>query len=251
MMICDAFPNLRSVSGLCAVDGRTMRHGLIYRSEAVHAPCEADADTLRSLGIRTIFDLRGPGERDSAPNDWWRANGAAIEEVDLVADVRHAGRHWGAFVDDPEEGGRSMMLATYRALPSAVLPHLDPLFTTVAAGQGATLVHCSAGKDRTGVVVALLLAAIGIDRAAIVDDYLESGRRQNPRVIQFTRDLLTARLGSAPSDRNLNALTSVDTSYLDASFAAIDAGYGSLDRYFADAGWGDARRARLKAALLD
>lgn len=250
-MICEAFPNLRSVGGLRAIDNRVMREGLVYRSEAVHAPCGADAEALRSLDIRSVFDLRGPGERDAAPNDWWRARGAAIDEVDLVADVRHAGDHWRALVDDPAEGGRAMMLATYAALPPAVLPHLDRLFTTVAAGRGATLVHCSAGKDRTGIVIALLLAAIGIDRAGIVEDYLESGRRRNPRVVEFTRDLLSARLGAAPSDRTLDALTGVDACYLDASFAVIDERYGSIDRYFVGAGWNEARRETLREALLD
>lgn len=233
------------------MDDRVMRDGLIYRSEAVRAPREADAETLRSLDIRSVFDLRGPGERDAAPNDWWRAHGAVIEEVDLVADIRHAGDHWRALVDDPAEGGRAMMLATYAALPLAVLPHLDRLFTTVAAGRGATLVHCSAGKDRTGVVIALLLTAIGIDRAVIVDDYLESGRRRNPRIVECTRDLLAARLGVAPSDRALNALTGVDACYLEASFAVIDERYGSIDRYFVDAGWNDVRRETLREAVLD
>lgn len=250
-MICEAFPNLRSVGGIRAMDGRTMRDGRVYRSEAVHVPCDADAEILRSLDIRSVFDLRGPGERDAAPNDWWRAHGATIEEVDLVADVRHAGDHWRALVDDPADGGRAMMLATYAALPLAVLPHLDRLFTTVAAGRGATLVHCSAGKDRTGVVVALLLAAIGFDRATIIDDYLESGRRRNPKVVEFTRDLLSARLGAAPSDRTMDALTGVDPRYLETSFAVIDERYGSIESYFADAGWGDARREALRNELLD
>lgn len=250
MMICEAFPNLRSIGGIRAPDGRVVREGLVYRSEALPAPRGEDAAILAALGIGAVFDLRGPGERDAAPNDWWRAQGASIEAIDLVADVRHAGDHWRALVEDPDEGGRAMMLATYAALPLAVLPHLDRLFTTVAAGRGATLVHCSAGKDRTGVVIALLLAAIGIEHGEIVADYLESGRRRNPRVVGFTRDLLAARLGAPPSDRAVEALTGVDAQYLDASFAVIGDRYGAIDSYFAAAGWDCGRRETLRAVLL-
>ncbi|MBG6120053.1 MULTISPECIES: tyrosine-protein phosphatase [unclassified Sphingobium] len=249
--ILPALPNFREVRGLHAQDGRALRGGMIFRSEAVLSPSEEEARILRTLGIRTIFDLRGPGERADAPNIWWRAEGADIRDIDLVADARNAGSHWESFFTDPDgKGGTDLMIATYRALPRGALAHVGSLFSALVDGGAPILIHCAAGKDRTGFMVAAVLTAIGITPEAVRDDYLESGARPNPAVNAMTRDLLAKRLGRAPADSVLAALTGVDPAYLDASFAAIEAEYGSTDAYFTAAGWDRERRARLCDALL-
>lgn len=248
--ICPDYPNLRAVAGLVMADGRVLRAGHFYRSEALCTPSKIASAAIAALGIRHVFDLRGQGEREAAPNGWWRAQGVRIDEWDLIADARNAGAHWQALVEDPQgEGGRRMMMATYRALPFAMLPHLGRLFDALGEGDGAVLVHCAAGKDRTGIAVALVLAAIGVSRAAILADYLESGDRENPAVVAWTRALLERRLGAPIDAQCLADVTGVDAAYLETAFAAIDTEFGSLDDYFARAGWGSDARAALAERL--
>ena len=149
-MLTTSFPNLREVAGLPGQGGRPFAAGRLYRSEMVLLPLDHEAEVLRGLGVRTVFDLRGPDERDRAPNDWWRAQGVRIDEVDLAADVRNKGDHRRALLEDPEgDGAERMMFETYRSLPGAILPHLDRLFTDLTDGSGAVLAYCGDTTDRT------------------------------------------------------------------------------------------------------
>jgi len=249
-LICSDYPNLRAVSGLATADGRVLTAGRLYRSEALCAPLESAATAIVALDVRHVFDLRGHAERKAAPNDWWRAKGVRIDEWDLIADARNAGAHWQALVEDPQgQGGRRMMMATYRALPFAMLPYLGRLFDALCDGDGAVLVHCAAGKDRTCIAVALVLAAIGVSRNAIVADYLESADRANPAVIAATRALLERRLGAPIGRTCLADVTGVYADYIEAAFTAIEAEFGSFDEYFARSGWGRAARAALAERL--
>jgi protein-tyrosine phosphatase len=250
-VLAQAFPNLREVRGLAAQDGRILRSGMIYRSEAIVAPDDRCRARLREMDIATVFDLRGPQERERAPNDWWRDEGVRIEEADLVADARNAGTHWQGFLADPDGvGAESLMLSTYRTLPGTAIAHLGRIFDAILTGRQPILIHCTAGKDRTGVVIALLLRAAGIVPEAIMADYLESGRRENRAVTADTLALLSGRLGREPAPHAVMALTGVDPRYLLASFDVIEAEYGGMASYFEKAGWSAERLQRLRDRLL-
>jgi protein-tyrosine phosphatase len=113
------------------------------------------------------------------------------------------------------------------------------------------LIACTAGKDRTGFVCALILSALGVGRKDIVADYLASNQWFDPVVVG---DALSAWLRPespvTPSDAVLDALK-VHVDYLDSAFAAIERGYGSLDTYLAAGGLDAPRRTALRAALLE
>ena len=169
-MTIDSVANFRGVAGLPVTGGGVTTDGVLYRSGALAGLSDADAETLRDLGVRTVIDLRTPAERAQAPN---RLPGdARCLELPLL------------------EG--SMSPEVFHALDNDLtrLPTLADLYTdmladggavfaevarTVARADGAVLVHCTAGKDRTGVASALLLDAVGTGRDAVVANYAESG----------------------------------------------------------------------------
>src|SRR3546814_4427265 len=94
----------------------------------------------------------------------------------MNTDLRASGNEgWTALKNDPSEhGARSAMLVNYRDMPRALLPHLHLLIEAIIAGEMPMLVHCTAGKDRTGVTIAVLLLALGVSREDVVRDYLRS-----------------------------------------------------------------------------
>lgn len=244
-------PNFRDLGGLPAADGRRIRTGLLFRSEAITAPPEKDAAILIAQRVRFVCDLRTEAERAAAPNLWWRQAGANILHADIAADIRGTA-HWDAMRAEPGEGGAVMLMRlAYRAMPAATAIHLGRILAAIASRGLPMVIHCTAGKDRTGFVIALLLTMLGVPRDAIYADYLASAGRQNTATIERTSEIMRAGLGFELAPAALAAICSVRADYLDESFAAIAESHGSVDQYFAAAGLDSARRTRIRNNLLD
>jgi protein-tyrosine phosphatase len=245
-------PNFRDLGGLQAADGRRVFPGRLFRSEVVLQPGAEDTTILRALGVRLVVDLRSPGERSLAPNAWWQAQGAELLDLPLSADPRGERVKWDVLAADmTATGAAALMRSIYAALPAMIGPAMGRLFDAVAEGSVPLLVHCTAGKDRTGVVSALLLHALGVGRAHIYDDYLESARWPNPRVTEATRTIVAARLGRAVDDVVMVTICGVDRAYLDTFFATAESEWGSLDLWLEqEAGLTETKRRRLRDRLL-
>ncbi len=144
--------NSRDLGGIRA-DGGTLRRGVLIRSDAPLDLGEEGRASLRSLGLRTAVDLREPIEREQHPP---ALDGVVSEIVSrpILGDV--------AGLADATLKEIYMVLIDQRG---------DALAAAVAALDPPALVFCSAGKDRTGLVTALVLGAIGVDDADIVEDY--------------------------------------------------------------------------------
>ena len=147
-------------------------------------------------------------------------------------------------------GAREAMIALYVALPVAAAQQLPLLLTRLAKGRAPALIHCTAGKDRTGFVVALLLAALGVPRAAIVEDYLQSSGRWTATVLDASQAMVRAYAGELP-EAAVGALMSVDEAYLDASFGMIEERYGGVESYLLAIGATTGELAALRNTLLE
>ncbi len=105
-----------------------------------------------------ICDLRSLNERERIPNSYWVSRGVELLNLDILADVRESHEAWEKLRVDPSaQGGRDIMVSIYRTLPFAAAAHLKTICESVAAGHAPLLIHCAAGKDRTGFVCAALL----------------------------------------------------------------------------------------------
>lgn len=178
--------NFRDLGGLRTVDGLTVRQGLVFRADAPHALTEPDLARCTELGLRTAFDLRSPREREAERSRLTALPGIRIVEVPLLSESRPD--------VDPAEGGEAFLLAIYRKLLTESAATIGRILTEMAAhGSLPAVFHCSAGKDRTGVVGAVLLLALGVDLEDVLDDYeLTSRYRSEERVRE-----LVATLGAA------------------------------------------------------
>lgn len=251
-MMFTCAPNFRGLGGQPVAGGGHIRPGRLYRAEAIGAPPAHEAQALAALGIRLVCDLRSARERDLAAGHWMES-GAPVLAMDVAADFRADADPFAAMRADPGESGAvALMIATYDALPAACAPHLATLFDRLLRGDMPMLIHCTAGKDRTGFVVAMLLYALGVREEAIMADYLRSGDCPNPTVAATTRQIMEAGLGGHVEEGALAALTGTRPAYLEASHARIRRDHGSVAAYLRDAaGLDDARRARLVAALVE
>lgn len=251
-MIFACAPNFRDLGGKHAANDGRVRPGMLYRCEAICAPPPDDAAALGALGIRLVCDLRSDREREVAAT-CWPDLAATVLAMDVVADFRaHADPMAAMRADPTASGAMALMIDTYRALPAACASHLAHLFDRLAEGELPVLVHCTAGKDRTGFVVAMLLHALGVPPDAIVADYMRSGECPNPTVVAATRRIMEAGLGRSVDEAALAELAGVRRDYIDASFQQILRDHGSTDAYLRGAaGLDDAKRRTLIAALVE
>jgi protein-tyrosine phosphatase len=160
--------NVRDLGGLPLADGRETRRGAVVRSAALGRLTDSGWRALEEHGVRTIVDLRCPSELDTtAPDSIVLVHATLWETHDVrFAMAMAACDTWEAFyrlvVDD-----RAAQIA--RAVGSVA-----------DARAGGVLVHCHAGKDRTGIVCALMLSLAGVPDGAIADDFAASGEALRP-----------------------------------------------------------------------
>jgi len=164
--------NARGIGGLETLDGGRVREGLVFRSAGLHAITEEGRQALSSLGISTILDLRGASETAHAPDQF---PGVRVVHLPLhePADP-DAGILLGAAAD---ASGTPGLRDLYREIALMRGAEIVAGLRAIASAGGAVLTHCTAGKDRTGVFVAVLLAALGVRDDHIVRTYAESSDR--------------------------------------------------------------------------
>lgn len=170
--------NVRDLGGLPTLDGRRTAHGVLLRSDNLQDLTPADVEVLHErLGVRTVVDLRTAGEAAREGATPLHALGVDHRQHSLVPEVLAAGDPALDARVLPDRTGM-LPLQVYRgyleeasdAVVAAVRVLADP-------AAGTTVFHCAAGKDRTGVVAALVESAVGVTREAVLADYLLTAER--------------------------------------------------------------------------
>ena len=166
-------PAFRDLGGIAA-GGGLIRRRRLFRSEALLHLTEEEKSTLAGIGLRTVCDLRSPLERDAHACMGWLCPLPRRMSFDLSAelDAGTAAALDRMQADPGPAAALQIMLSTYEYLPRAGAAALRALFAGLAAGETPLMIHCSAGKDRTGFVSAMLLTALGVPREGIYKDYL-------------------------------------------------------------------------------
>jgi protein-tyrosine phosphatase len=247
-------PNFRDLGGLTTMDGRRVRPRLLFRSEGPAHFNANDVGTLRSLGIRTVCDLRSDGERAAHPNHW--CDGSALLPIDIAIDVRVVGnKAWDLMRADPTAaGGRAAMAYNYRAMGQCMEGSFRQLIEHLLQPHKApVLIHCTGGKDRTGVMIALLLHALGVKADQIEGDYLLSAQHTGgPRFAAGLRKMFDDLGIVDPPPELIAPIIGVEASYLKVAMDEILRGTGSLDRFFEERiGLDESRRATLQNMFLN
>jgi protein-tyrosine phosphatase len=246
--------NFRSLGGLPAAGGRRIRRHALMRADRLMGLTSDDWQVLARAGITTICDLRSDAERTEHPNQVPPQLGVRELHCDIRNDLRADPALARLLMGDPTaRGAERVMVEIYRRFPAYMGDTLATLVDRLLGGGAPLLVHCSAGKDRTGFVIAVLLHALGVPEPLIRADYLAS--RSWPGVDSH-RASLEARLGAIIPPHDLPA--AVDTVldvrdvYLDAALDALHAEYGSVLRYLDSAAGLDSQRIdSLRDRLLE
>ena len=246
--------NFRDFGGYAGRDGRRIKRGRLYRSAHHGMATDADLDAIAALDIAVIVDLRRGEERERMPSRRHAGFAGRLienETNDAIADP------WMEFVkgSDGSEGAFRGYLSDYYLNAPYQDRHIDLFrryFQALAEADGPVLIHCAAGKDRTGLLAALTHQLMGVERDDIFEDYLLTNALAGielrlPQVMQ----MIEAQSGHKPTEAAARAAMAVDATYLEAAFAAIVASHGGLDAYIEDElGVDEAMREAIALRLL-
>ena len=248
-----AIENFRDFGGYETVHGRPLKRGLLYRSANHAYATEADLEQMRALGVAAIIDLRRTEERTREPSKRWADFQAQIVENDIASEhpdwaetMKGATPTADWFLQDG--------INYYRRGPFEAR-HVDlwsRYFQTLANAPGAIVVHCAAGKDRTGMICALTHHIAGVSDDDTMTYFLETNNEARmARKMSFLGPWLKETTGHVVGDDALRVAVGVHADYLNTAFEVIRERHGSIDGYLADVlGVDEALRSRLHERLL-
>jgi protein tyrosine/serine phosphatase len=249
----DAVHNFRDYGGYSGADGARVKTGLLWRSAQHGDASDADLDAIHALGIATIIDLRGPSEYENKPCR--RHPGFAAQVFRYPEETAGLALHTEAadgVVTAAE--ARAAMLRLYEgiAFRENLVPMLRCYFEVLKRAEGPSLVHCVAGKDRTGFAVALAQHALGVDRDAILADYVLTNQAGNIEArIAAGAEQIRSKHG-AIDEATIRTLMGVEEDYMVTALAAVEARHGTIDEYLSVViGLDDADRNALRAHYLE
>jgi protein-tyrosine phosphatase len=235
--------NFRDLGGYPTTDGRRTRWGRLFRADGLQRLTAADLEVLRPLGLRTVIDLRTVREleeRGSFPLDLHPADFHHLPVIDVTwaRDEAHQGRN-------PVE----FLASQYGAMLAEGEPRLADAFRVLATPDALPAVfHCAAGKDRTGLLAALVLSALGVPDELVAEDYGLSRAAMERTLAWADRQAaeVRARWEQVPSIH-----LAAEPEAMRRVLAELHARHGSVRAYVRSIGVGDAVLERLDDALLE
>jgi protein-tyrosine phosphatase len=249
-------PNFRDLGGYRTSDGRWVKVGELYRADGLDALTDADLATVQALGIKLVCDLRTDGERESKPDK--EIPGATNEQINIIGEDELTAKITNAITSGDKaaqqellgdgkaerllvDGGRDLVSGT------SPLAQYEVFFDRIEDPANLpTVMHCSAGKDRTGWASAAVLTALGVPKATVMQDYLASNeylKAKNEKTLAQTGALIDSAL--------LEPVLTVKAPYLNASFSEVKAKYKTFDKYLAAVGVTKADKQQLQDELLE
>jgi len=259
----EAIDNFRDYGDYATAAGRRVRPGRLLRSAHHARASDADLERLKGLGLGAVVDLRRPGERRDQPSRRHDGFDALVIEGGMDDGVEAPHITFLKTEDLTPASGRRFMERTYRSLPfdASHREVFSRYFHALGGALGGmegdqdrpVLIHCAAGKDRTGFLAALTHHLLGVHRDDMVEDYLLTNTAVDlaGRAPSIAKQL-QKMTGRVASDDAVVAFLGVEPAYLEAAIAEIESRHGSLDAYLeqvlgVDAGLRERIEARLSA----
>jgi protein-tyrosine phosphatase len=240
--------NFRDIGGIPAGGSKKIREGMIYRSANPDNISKDDLRKLQNINVRTIIDLRSATEKKKRKRVI-----SNIGTLSLPLDFQSVTRErMEPFIrrKNSEEILSDISNSLYLEIADATMPLLPQVLDLLLSPESSpVLIHCQAGKDRTGILCALILLSLGVERQFIIDDFMKS----NDALLPYFRKTLLRRkilsFGFFPSERMLFVIT-VKQRNIESVIDRIEGYYGGITAYLQESGFDIARLEELKGRVL-
>ena len=241
--------NFRDLGGYVGVDGRTVRWGRVFRSDALHGLTAADLERVASLGLRAVYDFRRSVECERQPTVL--VDGVPIVRVCVGDDAEGGPELIDQILDGSlSEADDAFVVDLYVEMLRDAAPVFGSLYTSLAAPDGLpALFHCTAGKDRTGLAAAMLLTVLGVTRDDVLDDYCLTNEYRSNRRVEELRPMIEA---AGVDVEKVRPFLSARRPVLAGALDWLDEEHGGVEAYLTGpAGVAPATLDRLRTALLE
>ncbi len=241
----EAVHNFRDLGGYELADGRTIGWGRLFRSDGLYRATALDVETFDAIGLRTVVDLRSSQETKEHGSFPVERHPVAYVHLPIIDSTWQ--REEIPEFDDSEQGGIDFLGWAYRDMLDQGADRFAAAMHTLALpGAMPAVFHCAAGKDRTGVLAALVLGALGVDHEVIVGDYeltVAAMGRMRDWVMAFHPEM-AERMGETPS-----FMLSAHPQAMRELLAELTDRHGSIREYVGGLGVGPAALADLADQL--
>ena len=228
--------NFRDFGGYQTQNGTRLKKGLLYRSGDLSKASNADLENLSVLGIKTICDLRSEHEKQVEPDRIPDGEGIKFFNIPMRPIVDYHARSFRRLFSlmFGEERRRDYIAESYKAYreyATGYLPQLKSLFKYISSPENLpVLIHCSAGKDRTGVISGLIQQVLGVSPETVLDDYLKTNENLGAYTEEIVERLKKLAYFGVPWKMYM-PLFDARIDYLNAAFTQIKEEFGALDKW--------------------
>jgi protein-tyrosine phosphatase len=230
-------PNFRDIGGYSAKSGKKVKIGMIYRSDELSRLTDNDVSILEHLGIKMIFDLRTPSECKSKPD---RIIKNSVRTINIPMNpLQENFSQKKLFVLMHQKAGEfdfdNLMDEYYQKFAFGCKEQIKEIITLLSNPKNLpALIHCTAGKDRTGFISAIIQLLAGVPRNEVLEDYLATNQFIQNRVKKLTRFLRIMSLFRI-SESRLKPLLEVNEKYLVRVLDNIYSKYANIEEYLINA----------------
>ena len=246
-------PNFRDIGGQLNADGRRIKRGVIYRSGELSHLTDHDFDTLRRLGIAFVADLRSLKECDVHRSRWPDGMKTEMHRANITVDIVVKGRpimEQMLEIKTTEEATHIFGLG-FGEIPDHCGPAIKMVTERIAAGVSPVMYHCTNGRDRTGVISAMLLYMLDASHEAIVKDFVITNERIDVELVIKNSVAAYKGMGVEIPREIFERAVLVQAEYIDIMFDGMTSKYGSPDGYLQHFGIDGGLRNRLRERLLE
>ena len=230
-IVLDGTSNTRELGGYKTEDGRSLKWGVLYRSDKLSELTDADQEYLLQLGIKRVIDFRSSEEKQNEPDQL--PSTLKYIEMPIEADGAIRPKVEAILKGDLNEDVGAILVETNKEFISDFSGVYKGFIESLIENQEPTLFHCTAGKDRAGFAAALVLLAVGVPEKIVIEDYMKTNKYTEETIQDYINKINLYSIGSVEAEL-LRPLLGVEERFIRAALDEIKQKYGSVENFIRD-----------------
>ena len=227
----DGAHNTRELGGYKTTDGKSVKWGMLYRSDKLSDISDTDQAYLQNLGIKKIIDFRSKEEKEEDPDII--PKGIDYIEMPISVDGAMRSKIEAVLKGETNKDVKSFLIDANKEFVSNYADVYEDFLRNLIDDDGPALFHCTAGKDRAGFAAAITLIALGVSKEDAINDYMKTNQFTKERIEEIIGQIKLMTLYQTDPEI-LRPLLGVEREYIETAFQTAEEKYGSLENFIKD-----------------